>query len=210
MRVKQAGALRGDDAELLALRVHARAHVREEAGKVHEDRVLAGALLEGAHEHRQHGHLELDEAVVRRAEPRLLVQGAASSPSRPTPRARSSSRQTTRSFFLMSGTRAIVVGERLEQDVLEDVEDHALADGVLHEHLQRVVVVVRRQEPDDPVRRERLRAPGRGRCRRRARGARAPAWPGAGRSARPRGSLPHTGTYRSRRQSPRRRAPARG
>lgn len=60
---EEARALGRDDAELLAPLVDAREDVREQAGKVHEHRVLAGALVERADEHRQHRHLQLDEAV---------------------------------------------------------------------------------------------------------------------------------------------------
>src|SRR6185295_995364 len=37
--------------------------------------------------------------------------------------------------------------------VLEHVEHHALADRMLHQHLERVIVVVGRQQADHPVRR---------------------------------------------------------
>ncbi len=120
-----------------------------------EHAMIARAFLERLHEHRQNGHLELEEPVVGRAKPRLLAQ----EPARflLAPRHVLFFLATHDAKLLLDERHArILVRQRLQEDVAKDVEHHALADGVLHEHLQRVVVVVRREQLDDPVRGQRL------------------------------------------------------
>src|SRR6185295_10664275 len=59
-------------------------------------------------------------------------------------------------LLLDRGNTWVGIWQRFQEQVLEDVEDHPFSHGVLEKHLQRVVLVVRRQEPDYPVARERV------------------------------------------------------